>query len=89
MGEFGVVLFTRMLLHGVGFVSSVLLLELDVSEDAHDFKLNVLQQVLEELEGFALILAFRVFLRARTQPDGLAQHIHGLQVLLPLGVDGL
>ena len=78
-----------LLLHGFGFVCRVLCLELDVCHDAHDFKLDVVEQVFEQFEGFALVFALRVFLGARAQPDGLAQHVHRRQVLFPLGVDGL
>ena len=59
------------------------------SEDVvTDLRLDLNHQLFENLEGFGLVLDERVALAIGAQPDGIAQAIHVVKMLLPQPVNG-
>ena len=57
------------------------------ASSVHDFALDLVQHLAEQLERFALVFLLRLLLRIAAQVDALAQVIHARQVLLPALVE--
>ena len=58
-------------------------------QHTNGFRLDAVQQFLEQLERFTLVFLFRVFLTITAQVNALTQVIHGRQVFFPEVVQNL
>ena len=64
-------------------------LYLHMAQELYDLILEIVQQLLEQFEGFALVLLFGILLRISAQMNTLPKVIHGGEVLLPQGIENL
>src|SRR5690606_25760852 len=70
-------------------VQGLVRLDLDPEEELGDVQADVRLHLLEEVEALEGVLLQRVALAVAAQADALAEHVHAVQVLLPVLIDDL
>src|SRR5690625_3420861 len=85
----GVLVFHRrfaaaLAIHGVNVL---LIAYANTVQPPHHIVLHAVEHFGKQLEAFALVLLFRLFLRKAAQPPAAAQVVHGRQVLFPVLVE--